>query len=431
MASDWDTLLNNQNSINKKQTALDRTQADLMKTQHEINSHQLEIAKTYNHDFSGLQQLLSNRQDIADEAYKLSDTASHMDEIIEKNSASFSELTGLTKNDLILLITATALQVIRQYVFTGNANWNHDSRPNDQDAAGSHKYDRDQRGRQYYHTTLAEIATNPVPFDTQNNSGSFKVTGLFGAVTNVNLGGGKGHRSNTLGHDPLLGWVFGTANIATRTVTLSSFDSFHVQYGTFNGGTRMNDYFSNHADTIKVLNYGLLNNFKQLKNGILVASLLKEGQHLKSDVFSKESLGLPLISSIPDIGPKVVQEFNEYGLDTCNVLHVGYQVSFSLLINYIIAVIHRLMYDPEKDGTKDLYKVRTRKIISYSNVIASSSNILFVGLSSALSGGNTLKQLDIGGLIVTIGSVLRNGKVQEDIYQEFMKNKLYETISNI
>ena len=55
---------------------------------------------------------------------------------------------------------------------------------------------------------LDEIITNPVPFDAN--------VGANGALS----GGGKmGHRVTAIGHDPLLGLIFGTANIATNLGT--------------------------------------------------------------------------------------------------------------------------------------------------------------------------------------------------------------------
>ena len=37
--------------------------------------------------------------------------------------------------------------------------------------------------------------------------------------------GGRYHRMYTLGHDPILGWIFGTANILTDCIT---FNNFHT-----------------------------------------------------------------------------------------------------------------------------------------------------------------------------------------------------------
>lgn len=45
---------------------------------------------------------------------------------------------------------------------------------------------------------------------------------------------------------------------------------------------------------------------------------------------------------------------------------------------------------------KNIMKLRTRKVLSYSNVMASSSNLIYVALSEDVS------KLDVGGLAVTL-----------------------------
>lgn len=78
--------------------------------------------------------------------------------------------------------------------------------------------------------------------------------------------------------------------------------------------------------------------------------------------------------------------------------------------------------------TKDLYEVKTRKILSYSNVIASSSNLIFVGAN--MVGGNeaALKKLDIGGLIVTCNRVATGAQFITAAKREFIDNRYFEMI---
>ena len=82
------------------------------------------------------------------------------------------------------------------------------------------------------------------------------------------------------------------------------------------------------------------------------------------------------------IDDKLASELAKYGLDMANVKTVAEQATFSMLINAIIGMIHRLFYNEEKDGDIKLYEVRTRKILSYSNLIASTrfeyESILFL-----------------------------------------------------
>lgn len=57
--------------------------------------------------------------------------------------------------------------------------------------------------------TKAEILTGSVPYDAIKTGAHVSGTGLSGTT----------HRYRTLGHDPILGWIFGTANILTNSLT--------------------------------------------------------------------------------------------------------------------------------------------------------------------------------------------------------------------
>lgn len=350
------------------------------------------------------------------------------DEILEIIESDFKEKTKLSKIDITILFIAVGLQVARQQLQKNYST--KESRPTDKESAGKTEYDRDQRGKGYYKTSIAEILTNPVPFDTQNGTG---------IKENINLGGGKGHRQATLGHDPILGLIFGTANIATRTVTLSnlSLESYHVKYDNFitkEGilSKRKGDYFAERADIEKILRYGIEKNIF-LEEGIeglklFLVSLGKEILHLRSDILSKESLQLPFLS----LDMNVVNKLSKYHIDMASVYTVGKQASMSIIINGIVRYIHQLIImHIEKDIDMDLLEVRTRKILSYSNIIASSSNILEVGIRIALKDSSAINKLDIGGLGVTIYRVISDTKYQKRIKHEFIINKWNELLEDI
>ena len=82
-----------------------------------------------------------------------------------------------------------------------------------------HNVEHSNRVHRLYNPSINEIITNPVPFDA-----------IYGGKDyGLGIGGGFTHRAKTIGHDPLLGWIFGTMNIATSTVTVSDgLQSFHV-----------------------------------------------------------------------------------------------------------------------------------------------------------------------------------------------------------
>lgn len=350
------------------------------------------------------------------------------DEILETIESDFKEKTKLSKIDITILFIAVGLQVARQQLQKNY--FTKESRPTDKESAGKTEYDRDQRGKGYYKTSIAEILTNPVPFDTQNGTG---------IKESINLGGGKGHRQATLGHDPILGLVFGTANIATRTVTLSnlSLESYHVKYDNFitkEGilSKRKGDYFAERADIEKILRYGIKKKIF-LEEGteglkLFLVSLGKEILHLRSDILSKKSLQIPFLS----LDMNIVNKLSKYHIDMASVYTVEKQALISIIINEIIRRIHQLIIcHMEKNVDMNLLEVRTRKILSYSNIIASTSNILEVGIRTALKDSSAINKLDIGGLGVTIYRVISDTKYQKRIKHEFIINKWNELLEDI
>ena len=350
------------------------------------------------------------------------------DEILETIESDFKKKTKLSKIDITILFIAVGLQVARQQLQKNY--FTKESRPTDKECAGKPNYNRDKRGKGYYKTSIAEILTNPVPFDT------IKGTGI---KENINLGGGKGHRQATLGHDPILGLIFGTANIATRTVTLSnlSLESYHVKYDNFikkEGvlSKRKGDYFAERADIEKILRYGIKDKIL-LEDGVeglklFLVSLGKEISHLRSDILSKTSLQLPFLS----LDMNVVNKLSKYNIDMASVYTVEKQALISIIINEIIRRIHQLIIcHMEKNVDMNLLEVRTRKILSYSNIIASSSNILEVGIRIALKDSSAINKLDIGGLGVTIYRVISDTKYQKRIKHEFIINKWNELLEDI
>lgn len=313
----------------------------------------------------------------------------------------FKDKTGIVnKKDLTFLFLAIALQCIRQYVLTSFTL--REERLDDKSAAKQVKgkdKEHSLRSHRYYNPSLEEIVTNPVPFDAN-----------IGANGVLSRGGTLKHRVTAIGHDPILGLVFGTCNIATSTITNSSFDSYHVTT------KNKKDFINQHADTITVLNKTI---HKLLHEGMegkikVATSLSKEIIHLKSDINSKYSLPLPIISSVD---PKLTSKLADYGLDMANAVTFGKQIGYSVLINFLISTIHKLFYDDKKDD-EELYCVRTRKILLYSNIIASSSNVIYSAITKDIS------KLDIGGLIVTLYRLISDTKFIAQIKYEYITNQL-------
>jgi hypothetical protein len=264
----------------------------------------------------------------------------------------------------------------------------------------------------WYHPSIEEVSFNPVPFDI--------TAGLEG------LGGGFEHRAKTPGHDAILGYIFGTANIATSTLTTWEMQSFHVKYA--DSGIMRKPMITNNAGPISLLIEKTLDrliNEDTEGKAIVAISLFREAMHIKSDVNSKVSLPAPIITTI---SPDFAKQLAKYGFDVANIKTVSKQIAYATLINTIIAMLHRLMYDYNGAGNLSLYEVRTRKILSYSNLIATASNILIVSISSLTGGKIGKKYLDIGGLLVTIYRLISDAKFISQIKQEFLENEFYSVV---
>lgn len=364
----------------------------------------LAVAKGYDH-YIRVTDLLSPKE--------LADIDRRKNEIEEL----FKKKTGIVnKKDLTFLIIAIAMQCLRQYFLT-----DFKERLNDNEAAAKVKKgekEHSNRSHKYYSPSLTEIITNPVPFDAN-----------FGADGALSGGGKLGHRVMTLGHDPLLGLFFGTMNIATSTLTTSKFQSYHI--------TTLNkrDYFGNKADMSKIIYYSkdkLLNQGIEGKT-IMVVSLLKEIQHLRSDVNSKNSLGLPFVSAID---PQLASELASIGLDAGNLLNVGKQASMTILIDSFISLIY-VIYTSLSDNNyknmtiqdKKILQVRLRKILLYSNFIASTSNAIYVAITRDTS------KLDIGGMLVTLSHLLLDTrfilKVKDEFIQQSINSDFEERLNKI
>ena len=319
----------------------------------------------------------------------------HLDEIEDE----FAKKTKLKKVDMVFLATAIVLQCVRQYVL---GPWLKDQREgaaSNDEAAGR----KGNTGPGWYYVETEKILTNKVPFDTTK----------YGSATTVQGFLKGGYHRMTLGHDPLLGWVFGTANILTSTLTRWDFASAHIKNqktptALING----ENVIYSLADTAKVFEACSERLFRSGWDGKLAvgSAIIREAIHLQSDIKTKQSLPLPFVS----VSPEFAKKLSQYGIDTASVAS---ELGLAVLINTLVAMVHRLFYDESTDDAK-LYEVRTRKILLYSNSIASVSNVIAAFITQ------NPKNLDIGGLIVTIIRLFSDVRFIARVKQEFIESQL-------
>jgi hypothetical protein len=353
---------------------------------------------------------LATDADVPDleEYYRLASTPEEIEasaaDYLERNALAyraFQEKTRLDGKDIAFLFLAVALQCVRQYILTAFQDRVGEKATQKADKEVQNKlYDKAKpfeknTGKQggWYHRPLERILCEGVPYDRIAGSGDFDL-GL----------GGPNHRCKTLGHDPVLGWVLGPMNIMTDTLTYYNFSSYHIRQAMIHS----------HANTGKIIGSSL----KRLQEEPIAfaAAIVKQLIHFNSDVNTARSLPIPLVQSV---SPEFAQNLAKYGLDMANVVAVGKQASYSMMINAVIAMIHRMFYDPVRDGgSEKLYEVRTRKILMYSNMIATGSNLIATYFT-----GN-VKFLDVGGMAVTLYRIVTDSKVIRGIMHEFVDSEV-------
>lgn len=386
--------------------------SELQRRREETDKHLNELKGAVHSQTEGLSKNLGQVQK---EQERITNIAKAPHVLIKNLDAQFEKATKLTKVDVAFLFIAVGLQCLRQYLLTMPLE-----RLGDQDAADAVKKGKEHSDRSHrlYNPTLEEIVANPVPFDATMGAKDYGALEGYGKL---------GHRGATPGHDPLAGLIFGTANIATSTLTNWNMESYHISSGVFGQAQGIHDIFKSRASTSRVIEETFVNKLLNQGTGgkvIVGTSVCKEIIHLRSDIYSKDSLPLPLISAVD---PKLAGDLAKRGFDMANLLNTGKQFTYAVAIDALIGLIHQLFFD-EKDGiSREAYEVRTRRILIYSNVIASASNVVVAALAEY--GAGVGKQFaDWGGYINTLRHLIFDTKKIREIKRDFLKNELYKQV---
>ena len=168
----------------------------------------------------------------------------------------------------------------------------------------------------------------------------------------------------------------------------------------------------------------------------IAMSLIKEVIHLCSDLYTIDSLPFPVVSGLD---PKMASELAKYGLDCANITDVSVQGTVTVLINWLIAMLHGTLWLVNQEEDKKLYQARTHKILMYSNLIATTSNIVAVAAAEGIAaytkseklGKEALRYLDIGGLMVTAHRIATDSKFIYEVEREFMVRQWYDYVESM
>ena len=337
-------------------------------------------------------------------------------------NAQFSAKTSIiNKRDLSFLAIATALQVLKTllcpYVskkFGYGDSFNPDDRlaHNDKSIEAEHRNanDRfkDHFQERYKPGYWINMLYQTPPYDITSGSKDL----------GINMGG-KAHRMYTLGHDPILGWLFGTANILTDCITFNSFANHRV--------SRVDPLTAKKKMLITAEQVPLTMMFKESYDMCradklnLPAAVFAQALHYKSDIFTKMGLPVPLLSSFNEsFASKLYDEHYDALCLARDMKIIGASFIISKVIDIIITLTHGLFNNDSEP--KDLYEVRTRKILLISNSIASSSTII-----NALITKN-LCNLDIGIVFNTISGLFSNIRFIYKIKEEFVMSEISDRL---
>lgn len=353
-----------------------------------------ELKKNKDMIMEGIKQDINNLEKISKESKRVAEVADNVSIIVNDIEKQFKKVTKLTKLDISFLMLATALQCARQYIFTNEKFRLEEASHGDKLVKGPLKKITPKQ----WH----EILFGSVPYDATGQTDRFKELGINPGISGTN------HRYRTLGHDPVIGWVIGPVNILSDSLTKNNFvTTFKVTNkkidGLFEGST---------IGAFKVA-------YEQIEAGAwnLPAAVLKQAIHFGADYFTKQGLPVPALSTLNENMAKDL--LTKYHIDTYSIMRGS---AMTIFINQIIECIHMLFYDEARDISVDLYKVRSKKIIMYSNIIASSSNIIYSALSENLT------KLDVGGMLVTLYRIVNDTKFINDVKKEFLEKEFYKTV---
>ena len=358
-------------------------------------------------------------------------------EDIERIHNEFAAKTKLSKVDIAFLMVATALQTARWIIIqqimgdlgetVDSSDRIHNKEGDKQKKKEVHdwnekKKDHENKTSQNGYPTWKDIIFGQ--YERVDGCGKSKGVCPYDAQENAPAGfddGGRGnHRVHTLGHDPILGWIFGTANLMTCTISLSKkfgFATYNVEYP---GGR-----FSDVPTSMIKMFYDVFESTKEDKFR-LAAALFAQYAHLKSDVFTDRGLPVPIIEAFSEeLAGKLYSEQYDALCLLRDIKIVGAQAAISIIINMIIGFVHGLFYNKDKDGRREHYEVRTRKILLYSNTISTSLNLAYIGINAAAGNeGEALKKLDLGGLLVTLYRLFSDVRFITRVKEQYIKEEL-------
>ncbi|MDY5212928.1 hypothetical protein [Intestinibacter sp.] len=298
----------------------------------------------------------------------------------------------------------------------------------------------------YYASTNQILTTSGVPYDAQETLTAKSLEKMinknrpmewdFDLDDYINkmklpLFKGANHRFATIAHDPLIGLVFGTANIMTNTITCVksplNISGLEIPVITTNHVIYTSNYSHPVIGTYGSTTMMLGNMIKRIPDEpvAFVAALIKQIIHIGTDMFTPCGIQFPVANIV--LSNTNVEKITKY-IGWGDLIKVSTSAKIAELINTVISILHTLVHDFSDGVEPELYSVRTRKIILYSNAIATGSNVIWVGANVGAGDKSQVKNLDIGGLIVLMKRLYTDTEYIQQIKEEFVLGGFREQI---
>lgn len=388
---------------------------------------------------------LKNMELLAKESERTAEVARNSRQLLENLDEEFESVTGLKGRDIVFLFTAVGLQLTRIVLLNeltkteraGSMNRN-ETRLHDfqEKLLGKFHSEANMTEKPYYASMEHIITKTGVPYDATAGLSKESLTGLIGKGRTwdvdvsemipdekLSLFKGANHRFATLGHDPVLGLLFGTGNIMTNTITCIKTPMFMGKIGIPVLTTNHVVFTAEYKDP-RIATYGstgiMLQKMMeriQEQPEAFVASLIKQMLHIGTDLYTPCGIQIPGANLI--LSNAQVEKLTEY-ISTGDLLKIGVSGKLAELINLLIGTLHTMMYDPAMVESRELHSVKTRKIIMYSNAIATGSNVLWVGGNLIFGNKMAVRQMDIGGLMVVLKRFSEDKEYIRQIKEEFV-----------
>ena len=275
---------------------------------------------------------------------------------------------------------------------------------------------------QYRYLSWIEILFHPVPDDAMSGSENIliKRNDFLGKTTFLSPIGkqltGKNHHVATLGHDPVLGWFFGTLNIMASMITFCDLQTYKVTRSQQLDKWQQTINYAEPIGLLNMLEY-CIGSFEE-DNKRLSAAVARQAMHMQSDKYTKDGLPIPLLN--PELAQKLIDKgWNSNEMDRVlkkaikNVGGISTQYYLAEFINSIIRSIY-LLADPNEIMFQ---KVKIERILSISCVISEFSNVAVVAATRNIS------KLDIGGIVYAIHQIVFDLNTRAEIEMDYISNE--------